>query len=170
MTEPLFDKLALSAFKFQPSTPEPSGRAFSLTFRILAMTMLVMSLVWMLKLWFLGDLGAQETTPASAKVWFGAAWGLMAYTCWHIWTSRTCLKDQTLAQSWIWNKQVAISELAFCKLIRIKGLEAVLAPRLYARTLNGKITVLYTADPLVLKDFERLCQELTQFRNELLQA
>jgi len=30
--------------------------------------------------------------------------------------------------------------------------------------------VLYTADPLVLKDFERLCQELTQFRNELLKT
>ena len=43
MTEPLFDKLGLSTFKFQPSTPEPSGRAFSWTFRILAMTMLVMS-------------------------------------------------------------------------------------------------------------------------------
>jgi len=52
----------------------------------------------------------------------------------------------------------------------VRGLETVLAPRLYARTLNGKITVLYTSDPLVLKDFERLCQELTRFRNELLKT
>jgi hypothetical protein len=67
-------------------------------------------------------------------------------------------------QSWLWDKQMELRELAYAKLIRIPGLDWLIAPRLYARTLNGKFAVFYTADRAMLEEFERLVQELREFR------
>ena len=97
--------------------------------------------------------------------WFLAGWLLMAYTWWHVLFSLTRLDTQALHQTWMWDKHMDLRELAFAKLIRISGLEWLIAPRLYVRTLTGEFAVFYAASPDVLGEFERLASELKAFRN-----
>jgi hypothetical protein len=79
-------------------------------------------------------------------------------------TSRTRIDRQGLHQRWIWDKHMAFDDLAFGKLIRVRGLDWLIAPRLYVRTLVGKFAVFYAATPELLAEFERLVAELKQAR------
>jgi hypothetical protein len=88
----------------------------------------------------------------------------MAATVWAVGRSQTRLNTQELFQSWLWDKKMLVRELAYAKLIRVPGVDWLIAPRLYVRNLSGKFTVIYCADPAVLKDMRRLCQELDAFR------
>lgn len=93
-----------------------------------------------------------------------AALGLMAYTLWHILRSKTTLDRTALRQTWLWDKELPLRDLAYVRLIRIPGLDWLIAPRLYARTLLGKFAVFYAADPHLLNEFARLRGELKTFR------
>ena len=55
-------------------------------------------------------------------------------------------------------------ELAYAKLIRIRGLEWLLAPRFYVRTLAGKFAVFYVSSAQVQQECQRLSAELSAFR------
>ncbi|MEY4757483.1 MAG: hypothetical protein RJA34_2381 [Pseudomonadota bacterium] len=96
--------------------------------------------------------------------WALAALGLMAYTLWHILRSKTTLDRTALRQTWLWDKELPLRDLAYVRLIRIPGLDWLIAPRLYARTLLGKFAVFYAADPHLLNEFARLRGELKTFR------
>ena len=161
MSEPLVNLLGPAPFRFQTREPGRSVRAFSLTFRLLGLAMVVVGSVWMFNLWKEGALGSGDSSGLS---WLAAGLALMLFTVWHIWTSKTRLDEALIHQSWLWDKQMELRELAYAKLIRIPGLDWLIAPRLYARTLNGKFAVFYTADRAMLEEFERLVQELREFR------
>ena len=64
-----------------------------------------------------------------------------------------------------------LRELAYGKLIRVRGLEWLIAPRLYVRTLTGKFAVFYAASPEMVVEFERLVSErrLSQYALSVLQ-
>jgi hypothetical protein len=79
-------------------------------------------------------------------------------------TSITTLTGSTLEQTFVWNKKVELRELAYVKLIRVPGLDWLIAPRLYCRTLLGKFSVFYAADTQMIADFERMRDELSAFR------
>ena len=97
--------------------------------------------------------------------WLGAALCLMAYTEWHILRGKTTLDSSVLQQSWVWRKRTELQDLAYVKLIRVRGLEWLIAPRLYTKTFSGKLAVFYAAAPAMLIEFERLEKELTALRN-----
>ena len=59
----------------------------------------------------------------------------------------------------------AMAELAYGKLIHIRGFEWVIAPRVYVRTLTGKFAVFYAASPEMVAEFKRLVKELKVFRS-----
>ena len=59
-----------------------------------------------------------------------------------------------------------LGNLAYAKLIRVRGLDWLIAPRLYVRTLDGKFAVFYAASPQLLKAFERLGSSLKTFRQQ----
>jgi len=161
MSEPSANLLGPAPFRFQTLEPGRRVRAFSLPFRLLSLTMLVVGSVWMFSLWREGALGSGESSGLS---WFASGLALMFFTVWHIWTSRTRLDETFIHQSWMWDKQMELRELAYAKLIRVSGLDWLIAPRLYARTLNGKFAVFYASDPALLAEFERLVEELRDFR------
>lgn len=148
-------------FRFAPTPPVLEAAAFSRTFRALATLLVIVACIWLLQLSRSGVLGHGGR---SGQLWFAAALALLLITWWHILRSRTRLDAAALSQSWLWNKRLDLRELAYCKLIRVRGLEWLIAPRLYARTLAGKFTVFYTADPALLAEFERLGRELAEFR------
>ena len=140
-------------------------RAFTVLFRLVA-TLFVFGLeIWMYYLWQAGQLTPAGMSTAAALGWPLAALGVMIYTWWQIITSHTTLTSKKLHQSWIWDKEMEIGELAYGKLIRVPGLDWLVAPRLYVRTLLGKFAVFYAADPAMLKEFERLIVELKAFRS-----
>ena len=150
-------------FQFQPDgADEVVGRAFSLPFRWLSIGLVGGAAGWGLQLWRSGLLGQ----PAGSGIyWLIAALALMAITVFYILQSRTSLSSQHLRQSWIWDKEMQVSELAYAKLIRVRGMEWLMAPRLYARSQGGQFATFYSADSQVLAQFERLCAKLSQERS-----
>ena len=111
-------------------------------------------------------LGSYATYVLNQNGWdpILAGIALMGWTWFHIMTSRTRIDRQGLHQRWIWDKHMALDDLAFGKLIRVRGLDWLIAPRLYVRTLVGKFAVFYAATPEFIAEFERLVAELKQAR------
>jgi hypothetical protein len=149
-------------FRFKPSQgPAMEGPAFSRFFKVLATALVLGTCWWFLRLWLGGKVSGGAV---SILTWFLAALAMMLYTCWHIVRSRTTLDGEMLRQTWVWQKKMELRELAYGKLVRVRGLEWLIAPRLYVRTLMGKFAVFYTSDPALLAEFERLVSELKAFR------
>lgn len=149
-------------FRFEPSQGDAvEGQAFSLPFKLLATVIVGGCAFWLAQLWSVGALGTARTGGLG---WFLAGMALMGWTWFHIMTSRTRIDRQGLHQRWIWDKQMAFDDLAFGKLIRVRGLDWLIAPRLYVRTLVGKFAVFYAATPELIAEFERLVTELKQAR------
>ena len=153
-------------FTFQAQPDVIEGPAFSRTFQILIVLTVVGSGYWLLSLWqqgkFGGDTGLSGLRSAG---WFVLGWALLAWTAWQVVRSRVRIDSQGLHQTWIWDKQQNFDELAYAKLLRIRGLEWLMAPRLYTRTLAGKFTVFYLCRPEMLETSTRMCQELDSFRH-----
>jgi len=154
--------LGPAPFRFEPSGGDAvEGQAFSLPFKLLATVIVGGCAFWLAQLWSVGALGTARTGGLG---WFLAGIVLMGWTWFHIMTSRTRIDRQGLHQRWIWDKHMALDDLAFGKLIRVRGLDWLIAPRLYVRTLVGKFAVFYGATPELIAEFERLVAELKQAR------
>jgi len=147
-------------FKFLPRAVSASSPAYSITFKLLA-TLIVLSLsAAFLQNWWVG----RSAGGAAGGGWFLGAVLLLMYTWVNILRSTTRIDEQGLHQSWMWNKHMELRELAYGKLIRVRGLEWLIAPRLYVRTLMGKFAVFYATSPEMIAEFERLVKELKAFR------
>lgn len=164
-TPDLVSPLGPPPFRFTPVSTPLRCRAFSMPFRALACLMVGWCAYWVFSLWSKGQLtSGSGQAIASGLNWSLAALALMAYTLWCILTSVTTLKSDAIEQTFVWNKHVELRELAYVKLIRVPGLDWLIAPRLYCRTLLGKFAVFYASDRLVISEFERLRDELSAFR------
>lgn len=147
-------------FKFVPTNPDASSPAYSMTFKVMA-TVIVFGLsAAFLQNWWLG----RSAGGTAGGGWFLAGVLLLLYTWVNILRSTTRIDHEGLHQSWVWNKHMELRELAYGKLIRVRGLEWLIAPRLYVRTLMGKFAVFYATSPDMVADFERLVKELKTFR------
>ncbi len=155
-----------------PFTPEPNpctGSAFSLVFKLLGIAIVAACIGWAFAAWSSGQL-ARTAGPAagSGLYWMLAALALMLYTLWCILTSRTTLDSTHITQSFVWEKKFELRDLAYAKLLRVPGLDWLIAPRLYCRTLLGKFAVFYAADPAMIAQFVRLRDELQAFRRQMI--
>ncbi len=152
-------------FRFEPHDGGVEGAAFSRSFQAITLLTVLGSGYWLLSLWQLGKFGGSTGLDGlRAAGWFIVGWSLLAWTAWHVMQSRARLDAQGLHQTWIWDKHMAYGELAYAKLIRIRGLEWLVAPRFYVRTLLGKFAVFYVTDATVIEECERLSAELKAFR------
>ncbi len=158
----LTDSLGPAPFRFVLAHgTSMEGPAFSPYFKALA-TVLVLGLAsWFLLLWLDGKVAGGAV---SILTWFLAALAVIVYTWWCMVRSVTTLDMQSIRQTWMWQKKMDLRELAYGKLIRVPGLDWLIAPRLYLRTLMGKFAVFQAADPRMLEEFERLVAELKTFR------
>ena len=134
--------------------------AFSAPFKVLATALVTAAVAWGWHMWANGLI---EPTLASSG-WLFAALCMMVYTQWYILTGKTKLSSEALEQAWVWNKRTPVNELAFVKLIRVRGFDWLIAPRLYTKTFSGKLTIFYAADRAMLSEFERLERELKLLR------
>ncbi len=145
-------------FRFTPNALVASSPAFSLPFKLLATVIVFACAAGFVQTW----LGSRS---AGGGGWFIAGLALLLYTWWHILRSATHIDQAGLHQTWVWDKHMELRELAYGKLIRVRGLEWLIAPRLYVRTLMGKFAVFYAASPDMIAEFERLVSELKAFRS-----
>jgi hypothetical protein len=134
-----------------------SGKAFSVAFRILALLLVEGIAWWAYVLWSNGKFG---TSVTSGVLWLLAALVLMLITVFYVFRSVTSVSSSHIKQSWIWDKEMLVADLAYVKLIRLKGFDWLIAPRLYARTHGGKFASFYTANSTVLQQFELLSAKL----------
>jgi hypothetical protein len=111
-----------------------------------------MAIAWAWQMWSAGLL----VLSWSSSGWLGAALCMMLVTEWHILRGTTRLNKDAIEQSWVWNKRVAVQDLAYAKLIRIRGLEWLMAPRLYTKTFSNKLTIFYASGTEMLAEFQRL--------------
>ena len=135
-----------------------SGKAFSVAFRVLALLLVEGVAWWAYVLWSNGKLG---NTLNSSQLWLLAALVLMFITVFYVFRSVTSVSNSHLKQSWIWNKEMPVSDLAYVKLIRLRGFDWLIAPRLYARTHGGKFASFYASTPEVLNEFEKIKNKLS---------
>ncbi len=146
------------AFSFQPQDGPVASPAFSWPFKLLAVALIAMALGWATHMWSTGLL---EWSLRSSG-WFLAALGMMSYTVWHILNGKTTLDGTALQQTWVWRKRVELHELAYVKLIRVRGFEWLIAPRLYTKTFSNKLAVFYAISPAMLQEFQRIEQALKE--------
>jgi hypothetical protein len=159
---PLADPLGPPPFRFTPSQgPVMRSRAYSLPLRLLATVLVFGAAAWLLQLWTGGQLDGDARRLGG---WFAAALAMMLYTWWSMVRSVTTIDGEALRQTWIWSKRMELRELAYARVIRVRGLEWLIAPRIYARTLLGKFAVFYAADAAMVAEFERLARELAELR------
>ncbi len=161
MNYPLPDELGPPPFRLSGLTSPAEGPAFTRPYKVLVVALVVIALAWWVRLWQQGHWGDQ---PGQGGGWFLLAIVLMGWTAWAVLRSRTRIDSDGISQTWIWHKHMPCRELAYARLIRIRRLEWLMAPRLYVRTLLGKFAVFYIADAQVMVEAERLVQELTEFR------
>lgn len=145
---------------FTPVNGPVTCAAFSVPFKMLAVALVTMAMGWA---WHMWSNGLIELTLQSSG-WLGAALAMMVYTEWHILTGKTTLNSQALEQTWVWRKRVELHELGYAKLIRVRGFEWLIAPRLYTRTFSNTLSVFYAASPVMLQEFTRLAEELKALR------
>jgi hypothetical protein len=163
VNQALIEALGPPPFRFELPDGRPlQGPAFSPAFKFIATALMAGAFGWFIQLWLAGKVSGGAVSILS---WFLAALAMMAYTWWCIVRSVTKLDGQALSQTWVWDKKMELRELAYGKLIRVRGLEWLIAPRLYLRTLTGKFAVFYASDPEMIAQFERLVAELKAFRN-----
>jgi hypothetical protein len=148
------------AFVFAPQSERLECAAFSGPFKAIAVVLVTMALLWAVQMWSSGLIAL--TLESSG--WLAAALAMMLYTQWHILRGKTTLSATTLEQTWVWRKQVSLADLAYAKLIRVRGLEWLIAPRLYTKTFSNKLAVFYATSPTMLAELQRLEQALKQAR------
>lgn len=162
MNDTPVEALGPEPFRFTPATgPSIEGPAFSPVFKAIATLLVFGTAAWMASLWTQGKVVGGVVSILS---WFLAALAMLVYMWWLILRSRTSLDSQAIRQTWAWEKKLELRELAYGKIVRVPGLDWLVAPRVYLRTLMGKFAVFYAADPAMVREFERLVAELKAFR------
>ena len=148
-------------FRFSPRNVGASGPAFSVPFKVMATLIVLGCAAAFIQMWLAG----KAAGGAAGGGWFIAGLLLVVYTWFCILRSTTRIDATGLHQTWVWDKHMELDELAYGKLIRVRGLDWLIAPRLYVRTLMGKFAVFYAASPAMVAEFERMVAELKAFRS-----
>lgn len=141
---------SLLPYPYKPPAQPWRGQAFGPVFKALAWGMVLALLTWF---WRLGmDWQSRQGLLCALVL------AMMAFTAWHIQRSRITLDPEAIEQTWMWRRRVALQELAFVKVMRIRGLEHLIAPRIYVRNLGGTFTFFYCHDRAMLDEFARLAE------------
>lgn len=134
--------------------PPASGPAFPATVKALATALMAALLIS-------GSMALsgvpRATTAPTAGAWVAAAAivAVIVTGYWSVLTSRTSCDGVRIEQTGPWRRSVEIAEITRVVLVRVRGLEGLVVPRLVVRTKRGLATF-HAGDPSVLARFEAL--------------
>ena len=103
-------------------------------------------------LWSLPALRSTTWSAGSLALLSLAGIGVL-WMGWWIVYSRTRLEGDVLSQTWLWNRRAHANEVTQLKLVHLRPLQKVIAPRLLVRRRNGAIAWFHSADPVLLTAF-----------------
>jgi hypothetical protein len=136
--------------------------SYGRVFKAIALLFLVLSTSWAIQI----QMDATTQHAHTTVLWVWAPWALMACTVGFICVGTTRLTSTAVEQSWLWAKRIEFQQLAYAKVIRVPGLDWLIAPRFYTRSLGGKIVVFYAADATMLSEMKRLAQCLVALQQQ----
>lgn len=117
----------------------------------------VLAVLWTLALAVLAALSWPDAQAAGlrrdALLMLVACGALILLGAWWIVRSRTRFDGQTIEQTWMWRKRLSVQDVSQLKLVALAGLDALIAPRLVARTRSPGVVVIHCADRRVLEAF-----------------
>lgn len=129
------------------------GAAFPLAVKMLASLLIAALTFW----------GVQAFDQMTGAGWSTAAAVFMSVTlcviglCYYwILRSRTAIDADSIRQSWLWPKQVALADITQAKFFYVPYLQWLIAPRLMVRARGRGLFVFHAADPQVLQCFAHL--------------
>lgn len=124
--------------------------AYPLPLRLLAVALVAALAFYALRA--LPELRAAQWTFTGVAMLVLAA-VLIAWVTWWIVFSRTRLEGDEMVQTWLWDKRVKAQDVASFKLVYLRSLQAVVAPRLLVRRRQGGVTWFHAADADLLMAF-----------------
>jgi hypothetical protein len=129
------------------------GPAFGPVIKALASGLLLALLYWGLRGG--GDLMAARWSATNAAFAI-AVLLVIALGYYWIMVSRTAVDATHIRQSWMWPKEVALSDITQAKFIYVPYLSWLIAPRLVVRAAGRGFFVFHAASPAVLRAFAKL--------------
>lgn len=87
--------------------------------------------------------------------WLLAGLALVFYMGITMLRSKTTLTTDTLSQDWVWEKKVELPQVTYVRLVRIRGIEWLIAPRLLVRAGHGPFKAFHASSPEMWEEFER---------------
>lgn len=147
----------LSPRLFSPKQAMLVGPAFGTGYRLIATGVMITLTVWGIRL-----LMDPVSDPFDRNIVAGAmlAYGLLLYMWWVMMRSKTTLTSSSLSQTWFWSKSTPLAQISYAKFMRIRGLEWLVAPRLYVRTGPGPFVSYFAASPALWDEFDAMAREL----------
>lgn len=131
---------------------------------IRAMAVIMVLILLAFAVWSVPALRTTDWSLGNLVIYGGALLCIVWVGYW-IFRSRIRLEGEVLTQTWLWTKREQAAEVAQLKLVHVRGLEQVMAPRLLVRRRNGAITWFYAADARLLTGFaERVAERGIQPR------
>ena len=129
------------------------GAAFPFAVKALASVLMAALVFW----------GVQALDQLTGAGWSTPAALFMAVTlcviglCYYwILRSRTAIDSNSIRQSWLWPKQVALADITQAKFFCVPYLHWLIAPRLIVRARGRGLYVFHAADHRVLQRFAHL--------------
>lgn len=148
---------ALDTPRYTPQRDYLTGPAFGWGFRGLASGLLFGLAVWGGKL----ALDTRLTRlNEDVTVWGLLAFVLLACMWWVMMRSRTTLTQDALSQTWFWSKRTPLALISHAKFMRVRGLEWLIAPRLYVRAGPGPFVAFHAATPELWAEFEAMGRQI----------
>lgn len=145
--------------RFTPQQQHLEGAAFGTGFRLLATGLMLGLVLWGVRL----VQGSQLSgINQDVLLWGVAAFALLAYMWWVLLRSRTTLTPETLSQTWFWRKTTPLGHITYARFMRLRGLEWLIAPRLYVRAGPGPFVAYHAATPALWAEFQRIAEQLTE--------
>lgn len=129
------------------------GAAFPLPVKALATLLIVALAFWGLRA---ADQIVGTGWSAGAVVFMGVTLCVIGLCYYWILRSRTAIDANSIRQSWLWPKQVALADITQAKFIYVPYLHWLIAPRLIVRARGRGLFVFHAADQRVLQRFAHL--------------
>lgn len=123
------------------------GPSFPWTVKAMATLLLVVLLV---QGWQVIDRHPWRDLGWPAGLFLLAVAVVIASGYWGILTSRTSIDGHSIRQTWLWPKEVLLTDITQVKLLHVPGLSWLVVPRLVVRSGSMNLTTFHAADERVL--------------------